>query len=165
MRSVAPEAVLRRLSADLLAYPRSRTLNGLAERDATGAVVGLSASSDVLDWAYIAGAPAALIVEAERLRRLTRHGRHQFDRLVRKVNRELAPYIDGYRVVGNVTRNTVTRKACAVETARVGEVAATAIAGRAVTADPACLIDPVSSPLTCNAPPLTRSGHPARDAA
>lgn len=56
-----------RLRADLDAHPDSPTLNRLALRDHSGRVVGYSLGTDALALAWAHGAPAALVVDAERL--------------------------------------------------------------------------------------------------
>jgi len=89
-----------RLADDLDAYPDSPTLNDIAVRDYSGRVVGMGLSADTLAAAYWAGAPAALVVRAERLRALIDRGRHgwlaracRLAHLVRATNAALAPYL------------------------------------------------------------------------
>jgi hypothetical protein len=56
------------LALDLARFPDSPTLNSMALRDESGAVVGMGIGSSVLEWAYFCGrADAELIVRAERL--------------------------------------------------------------------------------------------------
>lgn len=55
-----------RLRSDHAAYPESPTLNRLALSDRDGRVVGCTLSTDLLASAWAHGAPAALVVEAER---------------------------------------------------------------------------------------------------
>lgn len=63
-----PSAALRaRVTADLAKHPNSPTLTAIAERDATGAVIGTSDPGTRLAGAYLGGAPIALIAKAERL--------------------------------------------------------------------------------------------------
>lgn len=103
-------ADLDRLRSDLDAYPDSPTLCRLALRDYSGRVVGLTYGTDLLGLAWQAGAPAALIVEAEHLRAVLGHrtapGYHRcairLAHRVRAVNAALRRYI-GDRALPTVT--------------------------------------------------------------
>ena len=100
-KSAAQTAAQRdRLVADLAAHPKSPTLNAIAVRDYSGRVVGTGCPADTLAEAYLAGAPAARVVDAERLRVLTDRGRDVWlargCRLAYRVlatNAALAPYL------------------------------------------------------------------------
>jgi len=86
-------AALRRLVADLATFPTSPTLNAVAVRDDSGRVAGTGLPAGTLAAAYLDGAPAALVVQTERLDRPGRGCPLSLAHLVRATNAALAWYL------------------------------------------------------------------------
>ncbi len=101
-------ALVDRLSADLDAHPDSPTLRSLAMRHrVTGDIIGTAAPTSLLGLAYVAGAPARLIIEAEHVDSLTAGHGHlrravRLDATRRDLNRRLRPYL-GRNALATVT--------------------------------------------------------------
>ncbi len=97
--AAATMSAIARLDVDLAEHPTSPTLNAVALRD-SGRLVGIITPNDALAVAYLDGAPADLVVRAERLRALTDRGRRgwltracRLARLVRRTNAAAARYL------------------------------------------------------------------------
>ena len=105
------EALYERVRADLDRFPDLRTLNALALRDATGAVIGIGRTYTPLEMAYAAGADAALIDEAERLDAFVGsygdrgyvHRATRLNRVLRCLNHRLARFSRIGHTLGTVT--------------------------------------------------------------
>lgn len=169
-------AQLDRLNDDLDAHPDCSTIEHMATRDrATGKVVGVGYSFSPLEHAYTSGAPAELIVEAERVtafigERGTRGYRHRAIRMahqVRKLNRQLARYNGLNRTLGTVTvlwpLSSPLRRVAA---ARLALAAAAGATHRATTSKAGPNAPPGSGhdppPLdSATVAPLLRTGPPA----
>jgi hypothetical protein len=169
-------AQLDRLNDDLNAHPECSTLDHMATRDrATGKVVGVGYTFSPLEHAYSSGAPAELIVHAERVtafigERGSRGYRHRAIRMahqVRKLNRQLARYNGLSRTLGTVTvlwpLSSPLRR---VTAARLALAAAASAAHRATTSKAGPNAPPGSGhdppPLdSATVAPLLRTGPPA----
>ena len=142
----------RRLLDDLASRPDSPTLNALAERDETGAVIGIGRTYTPLEIAYAAGADAALIDEAERLIAFVGewgdpgyvHRAARMAGALRSMNRRLARFSRIEHTLGTVTvraprhgrgprqlvltiRRSTARGRCLTRTVRMGALRAHAL--------------------------------------
>lgn len=161
-------AEVNRLQADLDAFPDSPTLNALAQKDPTGRVISTAfPTGSVLPMAWRNGAPAWLIVKAERITANigTRDTRGHLFRAIRldaarrDLNRRLRPYL-GRNALGTVTvRLPLNRPAPADNTTELSTTT-----GPVMLALLALLVDTDADPPPLDAPalaPLLRTGPPA----
>lgn len=162
-------ALLDRLNTDLDTYPDSPTIAALVVRDrSTGAVIGSAGPASVLGVAYLAGAPAYLIVRAERLAAAIGdpgrgghvHRAVRLDALRRDINRRLRPYV-GRNALGTITvrlpLNYPARADVALPAVLDAPERAEAVRPEVVTdADPPPLDAPDLAPLLRTGPPTAR---------